>query len=357
MERICRGLSVVWLSLACLICLGSAGCMTCGHCKPCDKHAPADTPRELAKLSLPAYVIEPPDILLIDAVRVVPLPPYKVQPLDVLFIQATDTLPNEPINGLFSVEPEGRINLGASYGVVEVTGMTVDDARAAIEKQLKLQLKNPKVVVALAQARAMQQIRGEHLVRPDGTVSLGIYGSAYVAGMTLEDAKAHIEAHLSQFLLQPEVSVDVFAYNSKVFYLIFDGGGYGQQVFRLPVTGNETVLDAVSQLNGLPAVSSKKHIWVARPQHNCGAGCDQVMPVDWTQIVECGRTETNYQLFPGDRVYVKADSLIATDNWLAKVISPVERVLGVTLLGATTVNTIRTNPNRNFGNNGVIIAP
>ncbi len=42
---------------------------------------------------------------------------------------------------------------------------------------------------------------------------------------------------------------------------------------------------------------------------------------------------TNYQLLPGDRVYVQADDLIATDNFLAKVIAPVNRVLGSMLLG------------------------
>jgi len=351
MNRICRH-GLAWpFYLVCLLAAGSAGCVsTCGHCNPCSKCAPEDTPRELAKMSLPAYVIEPPDILLIDAVRVVPLPPYKVQPLDVLLIQATDTLPNEPINGLYGVEPEGTVSLGLSYGSVRVSGMTIEEARAAVEKQLKGVLKMPKVLVSLVQSRAMQQIRGEHLVRPDGTIGLGVYGSVYVAGDTLEMAKSKVEAHLSQYLLEPEISLDVYAYNSKVYYLIFDGGGYGEQVYRLPITGNECVIDAISALNGLPAISSKKHIWLARPQPGCNR-CDQVLPVDWEAIVECGHTETNYQLFPGDRVYVKADSLIATDNWLAKVIAPIDRILGVTLLGATTVNTIRTNPNNNNNNN------
>jgi polysaccharide export outer membrane protein len=345
MNRSCRHVLAWPLYLVCLVAAGSAGCVsTCGHCKPCSKCAPEDTPRELAKMSLPAYVVEPPDILLIDAVRVVPLPPYKIQPLDVLLIQASGTLEKEPINGLYGVEPEGTISLGLTYGSVRVSGMTMDEARAAIEKQLKNVLKEPKVVVSLVQSRAMQQIRGEHLVRPDGTIGLGVYGSVYVAGDTLEMAKAKIEAHLSQYLLEPEISLDVYAYNSKVYYLIFDGGGYGQQVYRLPITGNECIIDAISALNGLPAVSSKHHIWLARPQPGCNS-CDQVLPVDWNGIVECGRTETNYQLFPGDRVYVKADALIATDNWLAKAIAPVERALGVTLLGATTVLTIRTNPN------------
>jgi polysaccharide export outer membrane protein len=320
-----------------LLCLLGASGTGCVSCRPCAKahEAIPDVPHELEKMSLPDYVIEPPDILLIDAVRTVPLPPYKIEPLDVLVIQATNTLPNEPISGLYGVEPEGSINLGPTYGTVRVAGMTTEEARAAIEKQLKGVLKEPRVMVALAQSRAMQQVRGEHLVRPDGTVGLGTYGSVHVAGMTLEEAKVTIEAYLARYLQNPQISVDVFAYNSKFYYIILDGGGYGQTIYRLPVTGNETVLDALSQINGLPAVSSKK-IWVARPHsgHDCG---EEVLPVKWREVAQCASVATNYQLYPGDRVYVKADGLITTDNWVAKILSPIERVLGVTLLGQQTV--------------------
>src|SRR5262249_5696012 len=149
-----------------------------------------------------------------------------------------------------------------------------------------------------------------------------------------------IEQHLSRFLLNPIVSVDVFAYNSKKYYVILDGGGLGQQVFAFPSTGNETVLDAISLIQGLAPVSSKKRIWVSRPSP-CDHSCGKVLPVDWRAITEGGVTCTNYQLFPGDRVFVHADCLIAFDNWLSKILAPVERVLGVTLLGASVVNTIR----------------
>lgn len=325
--------SLVLSCLLCPLCALNTGCLSC---HPCAKAVVGDVPHELEKQALPSYVIEPPDILLIDAVRVVPLPPYRIEPLDALLIQSTNTLPNEPVNGVYGVDPGGMVNLGPSYGAVRVAGMTTDQARQMIEMHLKVVLKEPKVLVALAQSRAMQQIRGEHLVRPDGTIGLGVYGSVYVTGMTIEEAKAAIETHLSAFLLQPEVAIDVYAYNSKVYYIVLDGGGYGQQVYRLPITGNETVIDAVSQINGLPAVSSKKHIWVARPSR-CPDGKEQILHVDWQAIVKCGSTRTNYQIYPGDRVYVHADSLITLDNFVAKVVAPVERVFGVTLLGQQTI--------------------
>jgi polysaccharide export outer membrane protein len=310
-----------------------------------------DIPREITMVSHPPYTIAPPDFLTIDAVRLVPRPPYRLEPLEVLLIQAAKPLPGELISGPYVITPEGTINLGYSYGSVRVQGMTIDQAQIAIRKHLGLVLTQPDVVVSLAQIRGMQQIRGTHLVRPDGTISLGSYGSVYVAGMTVGQARCVIEKYLGNYFVNPQLSLDVEAYNSKFFYVIFDGGGFGQQAIRLPVTGNETVLDAITQVGGLAPISSKKRIWVARPAPP-GVGCDQVLPVDWQAITEGGSTATNYQLFPGDRVYVAANRLIAFDNYLSQVLAPVERIFGITLLGATTVQTLR---GQNLGTTGFIV--
>jgi polysaccharide export outer membrane protein len=219
----------------------------------------APVPREGAKVSLPPYVIEPPDILLIES---------------------TQKIPDQPI-------------------------------------------------------------RGQHLVRPDGTVSLGIYGSAYVAGMTIEQAKESIgrtlATRIKDFDLR-NLSVDILAYNSKFYYVITDGAGYGEQVIRMPITGSETVLDGISQIFGLPAVSSKRRIWIAR--RSADGTADQVLPVDWCGVSQRGSTSTNYQIMPGDRIYVDSKRWVKFDTGVGRFLSPFERVLGITLLGSETVNSI-----------------
>jgi polysaccharide export outer membrane protein len=289
-------------------------------------------PRELDKVSLPDYVIEPPDVLLIDAVRGTPLPPYRIEPLDVLQVQVPDALPNEPISGQFTVEPEGTLNLGLAYGSVPVAGLTLEAARLAVNAHLKRVLKDPHTCLALAQAHGTgQQVHGEHLVRPDGTISLGVYGDLYVAGLSRCQVRSLIEGHLAQYLQDPQVALDIRAYNSKVYYVILDGTGCGEQVFRLPFTGNETVLDAIGLVHGLPPESSKKKIWVARPAP-AGHPCDQVLPVDWRAITQGGSTATNYQLLPGDRVYVEGGPWICLDNALAHVLAMLKGALGFTLL-------------------------
>jgi polysaccharide export outer membrane protein len=311
---------------------------------------PQNVPRELSKVSHPPYVLEPPDIVLIDAVRLIPKGPYKLEPLDALFIQVTNTL-KEPIAGVYAIDPDGSVNLGFSYGVVQIAGLSVPEAKKAIEDHLKQILTNPGVVISLAQSRGLQLIRGDHLVRPDGTVSLGIYGSVYVAGMTIDQAKEAIEAQLAKYMTNPQISLDVFAYNSKVYYVIFDGGGFGEQVYRLPVTGNETVLDAVSNVLGLPVVASKQRIWLARPAP-AGHGCDQILPIDWKGLTQRGDTETNYQVMSGDRIYVQAERIITFDTAVTRALQPFERIFGFLTLGAGTIETLRL-PASGGGGRGV----
>ncbi len=317
-----------------------------GLCAGCEHQAivppGSQIPVELSKVSLPDYLIEPPDILLISAVQAVPIPPYKIQPLDQLSIKVPGALRDEPIDGIYGVDPDGTVNLGFSYGKVRVVGLTIDQVKLAIEKALSTgaaALKNPQTNVSLAQSQSMQEISGEHLVRMDGTISLGTYGKVYVTGLTIEDARKAVEEHLAQFLLKPIISMDIIAYNSKVYYVITDTGGFGVQIARLPITGNETVLDALSQIQGLPPGTSKKRIWVARPAPAKACG-EQILPVDWCAITEGGSTATNYQIFPGDRLYVKADPWVAFDNAVAKVLTPFERMFGFTLLGNATVRAV-----------------
>src|SRR3954453_23484067 len=82
------------LIIALLAAFGRTGChsLPMGHkcCKP-PKFDPCclpDTPvpKDRTLVSLPPYVIETPDIVLIDALRMIPLPPYRVEPMDVLYV-------------------------------------------------------------------------------------------------------------------------------------------------------------------------------------------------------------------------------------------------------------------------------
>jgi polysaccharide export outer membrane protein len=245
---------------------------------------PGTVPTELTKITLPPYVIEAPDQLLIEVVQRSKVPDPNTKEL----VDGTARLPVQPISGNFMVRLDGSVNLGF-WGSVPVSGLTLDQAMDAIRRHI---VQNPA---------------------------------------------------LKQFETKPEslvVIVDVVAYNSKKYYVIFDGGGFGETVMQFPVTGSECVLDAISNVYGLKEEASKRNIWVARRTPHGGQPW-QILPVDWIGITQHGVTETNYQILPGDRIYVKAQRLVAADHALARIIAPIERVFGIVLLGTNTINNIR----------------
>ena len=120
------------------------------------------------------------------------------------------------------------------------------------------------LTVELLKSLPDRPLQGQRLVRTDGTINLGFYGSVGVAGLTIEQAKERVEQYLSQYIRNPKVNLDVYSYNSKGIYVVADGAGFGEQAVRLPFTGNECVLDAVAQIGGLPPVASKTRVWLAQ---------------------------------------------------------------------------------------------
>lgn len=254
--------------------LFACGCQTVKT--PEEKIAKSNLPRELSKISQPEYVVEPPDIIVVEVL---------------------EALPGRPITG-------------------------------------------------------------ERLVRPDGTISLSFYGDVYVAGLDLTQIKEKILLHLRKYIndevlglavedadgklkiIEPKDSnrifVDVISFNSKVYYVQGDVGVPG----RLPITGNETVLDAINYAGGLIPTASSVNIRLVRPAPP-GACCEQTLPVNLAAIVNAGDPTTNYQMMPGDRLVVYRDPIVRTTVFLDRLASPFNSVLNSILQYSFTARTVK----------------
>jgi polysaccharide export outer membrane protein len=152
-------------------------------------------------------------------------------------------------------------------------------------------------------------------VQAEGIIDLGFLGDVYVAGLTL----AQVEIKIAQILMlnagpnpprDPyKVSVRLASgSSSKSYYVIGTVTTQG----RFPITGNETVLDAILTA-GLRTNSLPEKAYLVRP-HPAG-GPDQVLRIDWFGIKDRGDTLTNYQVLPGDRIVVpggKPPGLLST---------------------------------------------
>jgi hypothetical protein len=73
-----------------------------------------------------------------------------IQPDHLLQIDVAGTLIDSPIQGLFLVDPDGYVNLGATYGKLKVSGMTGNEAQAALLVHLQKVLAAPQATVSIA---------------------------------------------------------------------------------------------------------------------------------------------------------------------------------------------------------------
>ncbi len=327
----------------CATLLGLACALTVG-CQPFDHYTPTlkrplptefTPPRELSYVSLPEYRIEPPDVLQIEVLKLIPKTPYRISIFDTLMVNAVGTIPEYPLNDYFVVDELGNLNLGPVYGSVCVQGLTPDEAKIVVKNHLKKILAAPEVALQVARVADVIEMSGIYLVQQDGIVNMRQCGAVHVSGMTISEAKVAIEKQLSYFFDSPDVTINVAGFNSKTYSIIIEDSTAGENVIRLPVTGKETVLDAISMVGGLKRASSQR-IWIARPAPG-ETGEEQILPVDYMAVTRGGATTTNYQLMPGDRIFVAEEGWLTTTDAIATVTEPMRRVLGLAQLGITTV--------------------
>ncbi len=152
----------------------------------------------------------------------------------------------------------------------------------------------------------------DQTVLVDGTIDLGQFGRLRVVGLTVEQIEAEIESLIQKANIlfegkpltaeQGEVNVRLMAPNAALFYVLGEVNSPGS----FPLIGRETVLDAILAAGGLSDRASKCRIILTRPSHHCD--CRTVLPVCWDQIIQLGDTTTNYQIMPGDRIFVATET-------------------------------------------------
>lgn len=142
-------------------------------------------------------------------------------------------------------------------------------------------------------------------ILPDGTIHLGRYGQIVVAGKTVPEIEALVQAIIQEKVKDVgPIVVRIVTRVSKVYYVLGEVNAPG----AFPLQGREAVLDGIIAAGGLSARASRCNIILSRPSRP--SACRVVLPVSYTKIVQLGDTTTNYQLAPGDRIYVGSRSFL-----------------------------------------------
>lgn len=222
--------------------------------------------------------------------------------------------------GLFFFAAAGCSTVGETLGLNRPANQLSDNAKAIrstvpmpppVPRELAMELLPAHIVepgdtllVQPVEFDAPVRLPPDQPVQPDGTIDLGQYGRPVVAGLTLP-AIEKVVADLVKAKEKDDVpmTVRLLARPGQVFYVLGEVNAPG----AFPITGNDTVLSAITQAGGPTRRGSEQNIVVSRP--TLPEGCRIVLPVCYTNIVQLGDTTTNYQLLPGDRIFVPSKGM------------------------------------------------
>ncbi len=197
------------------------------------------------------------------------------------------------------------------YQLLESTKAVVQPVPPAIPTELNKQPLAPYRVepgdVLVVQAVGSEEepiiLPGEQPVIQDGTIDLGAYGRPMVAGRTLAEIEQIASAAIANSTEVDRVTVQLVTRVSKMYYVLGEVINPGS--FQLE--GRETVLDGILAAGGLSGKADVERVILTRPTP--ADSCREVFPVCYNNIVQLGDTTTNYQLAPGDRIFVSSRQL------------------------------------------------
>jgi beta-lactamase regulating signal transducer with metallopeptidase domain/protein involved in polysaccharide export with SLBB domain len=168
------------------------------------------------------------------------------------------------------------------------------------------------------------QMTGDFLVGPDGAIVLNGGTQIHVAGMTVEEVKKALLVKQSGHYGAPQVNVKVAQDNSKVVYIV-EKRPSGDCVTRIPCTKETNILQVLTaEMNH---VDIKDKIHIMSPVGHTGRPADR-LEVDLEALLTKRDLTTNYDLLPGDRIFVLTDTASTESSGPTSTTPPTEVLQG-----------------------------
>jgi polysaccharide export outer membrane protein len=134
---------------------------------------------------------------------------------------------------------------------------------------------------------------GQYLVRTDGKISLPLIGDKQAAGLTPAGLANELKEALSEYIIQPEVTVMVYQVNSKTYTV----AGEVNHPARFPLLLTTRVFDAINEAGGFKDFANKTDITIIRGT--------QRLKFNYEDVRKGKKLEQNIELQNGDTVLVR----------------------------------------------------
>lgn len=147
--------------------------------------------------------------------------------------------------------------------------------------------------------------RANITIPPDGVISYPQIGRLQVAGRTVPDIEKEVREKLMEYIIDPQVTVQLVASHSQKIFVVGDVNTPG--IYEM--TRRMTVTEALARAGYLTKYGDKKKIHVLRMQPD---GNTAAMPLNMKDV-EQGKRQDLY-LVPGDTIVVPGNIFKTIDQ-------------------------------------------
>jgi polysaccharide export outer membrane protein len=132
------------------------------------------------------------------------------------------------------------------------------------------------------------------MIRPDGVITMPFLGDIRAAGFAPTELSVIIRDRLKKYIVDPDVSVQVNAVNSKKFYIQGEVGKTGGFPLLVPTR----VLEALVNAGGFRDFADQKKIVIMRIT-------GERLKFNYKEVIAGKKMDQNIFLKPGDIIIVK----------------------------------------------------
>ncbi len=206
----------------------------------------------------------------------------------------------------FSAHPVAHLMTRQTKAVLAASPSRPLVARELAQEVLSAHYLQPgdQLLIEVTGGDSAIRLPADQQIAADGSLDLGEFGRVIVTSQTLEQAEQLIQQTIAIAPESAEV-VNVRLITPVLRYYVI---GEVNSPGSYPLNGYETVLDGIMAAGGLTSRASACDLLLARPTEPCS--CRVTLPVCYRAITQLGDTTTNYQLKPGDRIFVGRQTMV-----------------------------------------------
>ena len=176
--------------------------------------------------------------------------------------------------------------------------------------------------------RRHPEFSGKYIVTAEGKIEYKFIGDVLVDGLTKIQLQERLTSILSDYIIEPEINVQILEYLSKVYYVI----GEVRRPGKFFMKGNSIpVLEAITQA-GLPNQSSStRKCRLITPNSK---GKHNMVYVNIYELLYGGNLKCNVDMKPGDILYVPSTVIAKVIQIIRPVTDTVSSAAGSAAAGA-----------------------